>query len=532
MSDAVRSYTGTPQAKRRSRKSRGPRRGLGGCLVIIVLALAGAGVGVLLTRDTVALERLLPGDAGYHLLAPNVLAKRAQLAESQLWGALPPALGLSEIRDQLTGDLGVPEWALRNLVPGDCHFVGSDLTTFDDVLLVTHTTRVGCLLTRVGRFLPAVTRDRAGGLNLWHVPSAGLYYAARGRVLVVGRSRDALIRVLTLRAEDASAADDPALRAPEGQLLDDISGHLLIPSDHALGDVAQSVSFVFRVGANDATFKCRGALTPAWQERLSGMLDHSRAGTLVAPPEGMLEIALDFGMTVEELWPAVGVAVGQAEAMDALWQTWSTAPAEGGSMLSHALVDLLGPLGPGIGVSWSGVDLNEILPAPELVATFEAAPDPLSEALAALPAPPPGAQPWDTYLRYDADKNRLTLPMLGGPAIEPTAGVYGNALLVSSSAVRAGELLSESPTPRKLSSQGNLYVRVDPRRCVGTITDVAALLAEAHLLNEDSQDAFEQRARPWIEGVSGIDEITAMFAADEGHLSLELSVRGAAPAGS
>ena len=523
MSGAVRNYSGTVRLGPHRRKTGGRRTRGCGCLTFLVLLLAVGAYGYWATRDTCPVESVIPAQMGYHVVADDVLAKRAKLAGSRLWQALPPTVGLADVPERLTQDFGVPEYVLNNIAPGSCHLCGNDLRAFSDVLLVTRMTRIGSLLEEAHRFIPVIQRDRAGGLNLRHVPDAGLYYAVRGRVFVASPSREALVRALTLQSHDAITPE--ALPRPAaGAGTQDLCGTVALGADDPLGDVFEGVGFALRVDTMSATLKCRASLRADYRDRLAGLLEGLAPQQLVAPPEGMLEISMDLRKPVRELWRAIGEIAGLSEQMEGLWEGWSAETDAAYGDIPPAVTALLEPLGPGVRLTWSGVDLLEMIPMPEVVATFDAQPEALLEAFAALPRAPDEAMPWDTFLRYDAEKGRVHLPMIGGPSIEPTAGVYGDALLVSSSRTIGDALLDEGPRGETLPEPGNVSVRVRPHPCLRTVVDVATTLAELRMLKGYTPDKVHAEAGPWLSAAGAVDEIKALAGYENGEIALDLRV--------
>ena len=523
MSGAVRNYSGTVSLGPHQRKVGGRRMRGCGCLAFLVLLGAIGAYGYWTTRDTCPVERVIPAQMGYQVVADDVLAKRAKLAGSRLWQALPPSVGLSEVPERLTQDFGVPEYVLNNVVPGSCHLCGNDVRAFSDVLVVTRMTRVGSLLEKGHRFLPAIQRDRAGGLNLRHVPDAGLYYAVRGRIFVASPSREALVRALTLESHDAITPE--ALPRPAaGAGTQDLCGTVALGTDDPLGGVFEAVGFALRVDTMSATLKCRAALRADYRDRLAGLLDGLAPQQLVAPPEGMLEISMDLRKPIRELWRTIGEIAGFSEQMEGLWDAWSAETDAAYGEIPPAVTALLGPLGPGVRLTWSGMDLLEMIPMPEVVATFDAQPEALIDAFAALPRAPEEAMPWDTFLRYDAEKGRVHLPMIGGPSIEPTAGVYGEALLVSSSRTIGDALLDEGPRGEMLPEPGNISVHVRPRPCLRTVVEVATMLAELRMLKGYTPNKVHAEAEPWLSAAGVVDEIQALAGYENGGIGLDLRV--------
>ena len=523
MSDAVRSYTPRTHLplQPRHRKTRKKGRGCGAALFLAVLVVVG-GVFWWLTRDTYPLERLIPADQKYQLFAADVLTKRGKVAESEAWRAIPPSLEWSNIPQKLAEDFGMPQWILNNLLPGTCHVSGNALEAFSDVLFVTKTTRIGCLLGKLSRFLPMSEHDVAGGLHLRRLAGQDLYYAVRGRLLLVSPSRDALIRALTVRQEDSLGEKRPAAWGVSGA--EDVQGTVTLSPEDPLGNVFRNLTFAVRVDSHSVTAKCRGVLRPEFVSRFGDLLAEAQPQTLLAPPEGILQVSLNLGKPVRELWTATGEALDKRELLEGLWESWSAAPDDGVQGAPRLATGLLGPLGPGIRLSWRGVDLNAMLPMPEVVATLDSPPDRILEAFEAIPPPPPGSRPWDMYPRYDPETKRVHLPLIGGPSIEPTAGVYGDALLISSSRTVGDALLDAPPKAAPLDQKGNLYVRVRPAPCIKAVSDVASLFVAHNLLRGWTSDKLAEAVAPWSAAAAVIDEITALGAYDNGEVSADLEL--------
>ena len=517
MSDAVRVYGGR---KHGARKGRG-RRYAG--KVLLAAVLIAAGWVYWSTRDTHPVQALIPANRAYHLVAKDVFAKRARLAESQIWKAMPPQLGVADVPAKLSRDVGAPQWILNNLVPDACYVMGNDVKGFSDILVVTRMTRVGALLEKLHCFFSAVEEDYAGGLNLRKM--GGLYYGVRGRVLLLSASRPGLIEALTLLPAEALSA--AALEEMAQSLGDeDIYGGFQLAEDDPLGDVIERGTFSLRIDKTAAAVSCESTLRPAWREKMAGLLEGVTPRTLESPPDGMLRVSLDLGKPVEAVWKCAGTAFGKQDEMDQLWAKWSAAPEEGKSSLSYTLLGLLGGLGPGMRVSLVGVDLNEIVPAPEVVAMLEADPGRLSEAFKGLPAPPDGSQPWETYLRYDETAQVVRLPLIGGPSLEPTAGIQGTSLVISSSRTVAESMLADPATanPSALPGLGNVYAALKPHESGKAAFDVAMMLAEAGLLRNHSPQTLQDKYGPWLESAAGVKEVSALAGYDSGNVTLEMDL--------
>ena len=529
MSDTLRTLAGTDLSRRHraytglSRRRREPL----GCWRVLFILFAILFVlfiyAAWTTRDACPMESVIPSGQAYQVFANDVFSKRGKMADSMVWRVPPASLGVSDIPLKLKQDLHAPEWILNNLVPGACHISGNDLTAGRDLLFVTKTTRVGCLLLKFRRFIPGVKRDWAGGLNLCSYKDAGAYFAVRGRILLVSRSRNALIRALTLDRSEAIEAGTVAKTLSESGG-EDLRGMISFLPDDPLGNVLKDISFALRMDTREARLKCRGVLRPEWAKQVWGLLADLTPRTLLAPPKGMIEISLNLNKPVRELWTALGYATGNAEKFEQLWAEWSGTPPEGASGLPQVVTSFLAPLGPGIRLAWYGADLNEMIPVPEIVATLDASPDIMLNAFAAIPPAPPGAGPYDMYAHYEPEKKCVYVPLIGGPSLEPTAAAYGESLLISSSRAVADALLNKGPQAKELPQPGNLYIHIYPKPCIDTILAFAKMIAEYDFLKGYTVEKLEAETAPWIEAAGRVEDITAQAAYEGGEVRAELKV--------
>ncbi len=513
MSETVRSYTGSgPSMKRRGGWGRSIALG------IIVLLLMTA---VWTTRDTCPMEDVIPASQTYHLFANDVLAKRDAIANSRIAEALAKA-GVVDLAKTLHGDAGIPEWVLNNLVPTVCHVSGNDVASMSDLLFVSRMSRVGCLLARMQRWIPGVKGDPAGGLHIASLPDAGIYFATRGRVLLASPSRDALIGALTLRPGDAMHRDTMA-NALKGLGAEDIAGVLAFASADPMLRAFKGARFAIRIERDSLQVKVRAALDPEWEAGMHGALEGLAPQPLIAPPDGFVGLSANFGKPVHELWTAGARMAGKEAWAETQWQAWSASSEPSGGLPKFATA-LLGPLGPGIRFSWCGVDLNEMIPVPQVVLTFDADPQSVSTSFATLPPLASDIHRYDFVAQYDAEAKEVLLPLIGGSSMEPTAGLYGNALLIGSSRVVAEKLLAETPKAERLPQPGNLYLCIRPQASLEAATQFAGIFAENHLLRDVTPESLQERAAPWLAAAAMFQDIVAQASYDQGELAIDLAV--------
>ncbi len=519
MSEALRGYeaAGGTRRRRRRRSFRG-FKGLGNFVLLCVVV---AGAFLWITRDSYSARRMIPAGQAYNIALADLINNSSSIAGSSILWSLLPGEKAAEASQALGGNSDLPPWVMNNLIGRTCYLIGNDLTNQQDYLFISKMSRVGRLLSWADRFVPGIEHDRAGGLQLRHLAKGGLYYAIRGRNLIASPSREALIHALTL-TEDAMLSPDAmaSLEAKPGGA-EQVRGFVALPPDAPGGNIVHTVSFALRASEGEVHAQWRGVLSEAWAARMAPLLSGASPQTLLPPPPGMLGISANFGKQANDVAAALGQITGKPLLPEP--------PAEGAPVTAWTrnasqLQGLLGLLGPGIRVSCHGVDLNELVPVPELVAAFDAEPAIVEGLLAQLQAPP-DAKPWDSYPRYDAQTRQVRVPMFGGPSIEPTFGVYGNSLLASSSATVAAELLGQAPNAQPLPARGNLFIRIEPLPCVQAIADAGQLLCEENLLKGYTSETFSEASKQWLERAGAIQEATLNLAAENGEISGELLIK-------
>lgn len=520
MSEVARTYGGAGRPLRRRRRFTS-RRHWGRALLAAVLAIVL--VGLWSTRDSQPQVRFIPANQKYLIAVGDVFGHWDRIAESRVWAAVPLEAVLLRPAD-ITGRLPMPQWVLNNLVTRESYLTGNDISTFEDLVCVTTMSRIGCLLERLQGLVPGIDGDPAGGLRLRILSKPGLCYAVRGRTLIVSRSRDALIRSLTL-PKDASLTSEELANRVARSGLEDVRGSVVFtPKDASVGRILQGLSFAFRIEPESVQLKWRAALQTEWRKTLDQLLQDVTPQQLTAPLPGCIGVSVNLGKPVRQVWTGMGEAFQWGLLSEEQWRKWARPTASETPGLGFLLVSLLNEAGPGFRLSCHGVDLNEMCPLPEVVGAFEVNPDTLLAAFEALPPPPASVKPWDSYPRYDREAKRVYVPMIGGPSLEPTAGLRGRHLLISTSRTVGETLLREEPNEQSLPWRGNLYIQIRPLPCVQSMVDVGRLLAEMECLRGYTQESFEPAAAEWIKKASVIDEIRLVAGVAEGEVEGELAV--------
>lgn len=510
MSDVVRVFNRSTTFGGRRRRWRTLRRGI---VVIMGLVVLWAWW---VTRDRFPMGQLIPAQQAYECCIGDPLGKRTTLAQSQLWSLAPQKGSLAKVPELLANNFGLPEWVLNNLIYGLCHISGNDLREFHDPLFVTRMSRIGCLLEKAHHFIAGIEKDCAGGLNLRVVPSARLFYAVRGRVLLLSPSREALIHALTLTEEQAIGRESLAKQVRE-MGSEGLSARVNFRESDPLGDIFESARIDLQVRVENVRLVCQSTLRSAWKERFAVLLEAATPQSLQQPPDGYLMVSANFGKSITEVWAGVQQALGDAFPRDLL----AVAAAKPELAI---LAECAKMLGPGFRLSWVGVDQNEMLPMPELAGVFDTNAEQARALLAMIPAPPEGTPPWASYPRYDAESGIAFLPLIGGPSIQPSMAVHGNGLLASSSRTVLEKLLAQSAGNETLPQPGNLFVRFKPAPAWQCLAETAMPFVEFRLVRGYTPETFKQFADSWSATIQRFNDVSLLAAHEQGVIHAELDV--------
>ena len=529
MSEVVRNYSRkSPYGYTRSRRRKQRRTRL--FAVCIVLAVLGAVWAGWTTRDTCEMGALIPKDDAYQVFVPDLLEKRSHMAESAVWDLLPEAHPLREFRTQLENNFGLPEWMVNNGLQGLVHLSGNQLSGFGDVLVATRITRIGALAEQFRSLFPGLHREEAGGLRIYRIEPANLFYARRGRILLLSPSRESVVRALTLTDDEAvgeAALQDEAARIGGNDLL---WAFRFTGENHtAWGFSEGSLALQWRPQALRMTWD--GVLAPEWRTRFAPLLENAAPSELQAPAPGPIALSANLGKPLPTLWEGLAAATGQTPAFESL-RLWAVSFfAQDDAWIGFAQA-LAGQMGPAFTLSWCGIDANEMLPAPEFSARFDTDAAHIGELLAALPPAPEGLSPEDPTPRWNPETGLLSIPAVGGPSIEPCFALQDGQVLFSTSRTVAETELA-SPAPRQtLPQQGNLYVRAVPHQGLSLLMDAARPFVEMGFVRGHTLESFEAMVEPWFEYAAKIHDVSAYAAQKEGALEIRVEVEMASESAS
>ncbi len=338
-------------------------------------------------------------------------------------------------------------------------------------------------------------------------------------------ARGALIHALTLQEDEAlgEAGLDEVLGAVGAEAL---AGEVRLAQDDPVGNVFETVRLAVRLSPESIGLALEGRLRPQWRARLAGLAEGVETQELMSPPGGLLAVSGNLGKPLGEVWKGLEDALGPDIAMSGLLAQYGED--DGTSHLPFMLEQagaLLAGLGPKWAVSWVNVDQRAMVPMPEFVALAQGDAGPLREAFQALPPPPPDVQPWTTFPRYDAEAGVVRVPMIGGPSLEPTLGVHGNALLLSSSRNAAERLLAKQPDQKTLQGRGNLYVRVLPYPCLSAAAEAGHQFADFGLIRGHTPETFQAMLAPWLARARAIRDIYALVALSDGRIAVDAALQ-------
>ncbi len=518
MSETLRSYSAGARAGRALKRRGGRVR-----WVLAIVAAVVLGHAAWTIRDTAPLHTLIPAEQKYGIYMKDIVMKREALEQSFLWEALP---GVWEGAPAMLRDgPPAPDWVLNNLAGRMCFITGNDLAAFSDAVLLTRMTPVGTLLERYSRLGPWSEVDHAGGLRLRKLRDTDVYYAVRGRSLALSASRTSLIHALTLDGGEAM----PQARFEATVNMDgpeDVGGTIVLEESDPYGPILRNGSFALRVEADRIEARGRAVLHPELEARTAPLRAGLAEGRLPAPLPGMLAVAGDFGMTLEELYLAVGEATEWSAFSPEQWAAWADPGQDGENAVGPLLTSVLGGMGPDFAITLAAVNGREFVPLPELTAVLGGPVDVMAMLMAMAPEDG-GAAPWESTPRRDEDAGMVYIPMAGGPSLEPSIMEHGGAILAATSRNALEDALAAPEAAGSLlDREGNLYLRAEPAPLVEALSDVGRQLAEAHMLRGYTPESFGADTEEWLRRARVIEHMDLLAAAEDGAIVAELTVQG------
>jgi len=477
------------------------------------------------TADKHPIEEFMPDTCAYRIVVNDILERRIKLAESQVWESLPFLVDLSWVPQQLETSLEMPQWIANNIMQGSCWMTGNDLSSFDDMVMVTKMSRIGAILDDLYWIMPQFDSVTVDGYRIRELKGEDLFFAVRGRTLVASHSSAALVRVLKYQNERRADQESSIAGLFEAGA-EDLRGIVMLGQwqDNPFGTIFDTLSFAIRVEPSEAVLRYRGTLSPQWEQRLSKVLYGMTEQELYAPAEGIARLSANFCKPVRQVWSSVGDILDEPELTESLWNKWETVPEGERPGLPQMLTRLLGPMGPGLCLTWVDVDPNEVIPVPRVIGTFDADYITVPEVFQDFWTLPEGVATWENYPRYDAETQRVFMPMAGGASLEPTAAEIGDKLVLSSSRDLVEDVIARQPVTQQLGVKGNLYFECAPQACAQAAFAVGRPLARLNGIKGYTPESYEELAQQWEQKTEGLQKVAVLAGYEQGQVKGEINI--------
>ena len=528
MSEVVRNYTwgGNPRKRRRDLRRRGTGIAKFTLPLLVILLITG----IWLTRDNYEREGFIPADAPVEIYIHDITAKRLKIMESSLQSLVPESSDTRRLLEQLSADLPVPEWLINNLSADLCHIYSPAYDRMDEVVVTTNMSRIGCLTERIMRFFARIEPDFAGGLHLRHIQDAGLYYAVRGRVLLISPSRKSLIHALTLSPDDSLPADRFQESFHQSK-----SADVFVCLQNEAWPFAvkpfEELSMAIMLEEGTSLLSLNGTFSDTFMRQYAPVLATMTPQQLPTPFTSMASASINLGApllaVLQEMSPSFPGLDGifQMIAPDTSDVDISPPIADAPSLFREA-VRITGAR---TRIGWFGIDPYEMLPAPLLAATFEVDTDNVLALFERITPSTEVRSEVDLTLRLDKDILMAYSPVIGGENFEPAVVSYGRGLLFSSSAKLGRELIESTQLSESYPQPGNVYVQLKPSPIATACLDAARELAFSGMLRGHTESSIEAIASPLIATTSAVDSVVLLAACDKGQLQINMKLVMAQP---
>lgn len=515
MSEVLRSWSGAKPNRRGARRRPVVRN------TILFMVFFSLGWAWWNSRDTHDIGDLLPDEPAFQIHVEDVLEKRFVIARSEFWDFLPKDHPGQAIPKALAQELDMPDWVQKNLFPGYCHISGDSMDDFEAALFVSKMTRTGVLLERFRGYIDGVEEDYAGGLKIRYVPGASVYYAIRGRVLLLSASRQTLIQSLTLHPQDAMGQDslDTLVANVKNEALYVVLNEPVAPVSSSFAKAELKIW----LEPQFERLRVHGEIGPVWREKIEAFMPQVKPVELLVMGQGMVELSLNLGVSLSESISIVEALLEQPLDINTLLGDLPYFQSENNEAVPALLNTLLSATGPGIRLSWLGVEPHAIIPMPELLLQADLAQDGLSTLLPLLPAP--DAYPPDVSIpRYNPESGIAYLPIIGGPAIEPSLYVAHRQLNLSNSRTVLERNKANPTQIEKWSEPCNLYLRVMPAEILEAIHTLGMELAAFGVLRHHTEESFTQRVEEWQALFADVKTSYLTASHDDGELTLDFRI--------
>lgn len=249
------------------------------------------------TRDIYPVERFIPAAPAFQVFSPQLMQNYQTLIESPLWELAEPSSAVLEVKKMLSDQQRVPLWIIKHLIYDFFYFSVNDLKTFEDALLIVRLSRIGCVIENLYSWTQPIEIDWAGGLNLRYLPEQKLYYARKGRILLLSPNRETLVQSIT---QKGNAKTETVLAA---ELMKNQEKHLawgtFTPQQEDFQGLFSQIHFYLTLMQNQLALKCETKITPDMETPWTVLLTEVVSSPLQEPADALFSCSLNTGVPIK-----------------------------------------------------------------------------------------------------------------------------------------------------------------------------------------------------------------------------------------
>lgn len=476
-----------------------------------------------ISRNGECIENFVSGQSGVEAYIDNIATRRLEVLGNPIWQLLPESSISKEYISSLSQELPVPEWLLNNLSSGVCHISAQDVDHVKDVLIVTEMTRIGSFAEKLFGWSSLVKKEHAGGLDIKYLEDGGVYFAVRGRILLITPSRSTLIRALTLSDNEKIEPE----RFQEGMRMTggaDVFVRVLGAAWPMEIKPFSNFSLAIRFDKDSPRVLFQGDFSEEMKRLYGTLLPSKSEKKLAVPFDGIASVSLNLGKPLSEWYSAWCDLYGKVNPVDP-WVNLGDMAVETMSseqLLQYMFTTIFRNSGSRLRLGWFGVDPHEMLPVPLIAGTIDARTDPLLALYEIIPPPPSNNVEIDMHPRVDQEHLVANIPFIGGQNICPSMAVYGEGVLLSSSSQLINTMMQWESLSQAMEQDANIYAHLRPTKAIDAIMPALTELAYSGLLRGYDENALAAQGNAWKQAVQGLEEVALLGNIEKDGMHIEI----------